>query len=389
MPHLLYHVGRLQAGARGRCTINRQRPSNLGVILIALVLLTASCSGGQSAAPTPRPPTPIPPTPTPRSTPLPTLDQPPALLGSAQRPLVIGLAGPATGSMTRSAQSALAQAVADALQPVSETLNLAPDIEVEVQRMDEATALRALCSGAPVTAWVNAFTYVAAARACGAEPLLVLLRENEGEVKIGIAYDVIVSAGIRSAADLAGERYCRVEGQLEDWAFAALMLAAEGFDPLAQMSPLPAYDSETAALRALLDGECAALALAAGTLEDRLDELAAEDNTSPGEQEGVRVLIAGGDALLASESAGEPLALPRYVVPYGVWVAAPDSALPAGDDRPLRQELIAAVRAYFEENPSVLHRWFGASEVIAVDQTSLAALRAWLDGAAWDMADAP
>lgn len=302
---------------------------------------------------------------------------------------MIGLAGPATGNLTRSAQSALAQAVADALQPVSETLNLAPAVEVRVQRMDEAAALRALCSGAPVTAWVNAFTYVAAARTCGVEPLLVLLREDDGEVRVGVAYDVIVAARIRSAGDLAGERYCRVEGQLEDWAFAALMLAAEGFDPLAQMSPLPAYDSETAALRALLDGECAALALAAGTLEDRLDELTAEDNSGPGDREDVRVLIAGGNALLAGESAGDPLVLPRYVVPYGVWVAAPDSALPAGDDRPLRQELVAAVRAYFAENPSILNRWFGASQVGAVDQSGLAALRAWLDGAVWDMAYAP
>ncbi len=98
--------------------------------LLALALLAAACSGAGSAPATPRPPTPIPPTPTPRSTALPPLDRPIALLGGQERPLTIAFALPGGRGPSASDRAALAQAVADALQPLSQTLNLADDIEV-------------------------------------------------------------------------------------------------------------------------------------------------------------------------------------------------------------------------------------------------------------------
>lgn len=357
----------------------------MGSVLLALVLLLAACGGAENAPPTPRPPTPIPPTPTPRSTALPSLDQPIALLGGPERPLTIAFALPDGRRPSAADRTALAQAVSDALQPLSRTLNLADDIEVQAVALDESAALRALCSGAPVTAWVSAFTYVAAARACDAQPLLALIREDDSGAAIGAAYEVVTSSDVTRPADLAGKVACRVEGDLGVWAISALMLQAEGFNALAQMSPSATYPDESAALNALLAGECAALALPVGRLEELLDPLPARDE-NPRDQ--LRILVGGADATLSSEE-DAALSYPRYVVPFGLWVAAPDSALPSGDLRPVREELEAAMRAYLDDNPAALARWFKASGAVPITPGGLAALRRWLDDAGWDMAFRP
>jgi len=354
------------------------------LVVIALGLLTA-CGSGGAVTPTPRPPTPIPPTPTPRSTALPELAQPPALLGGTERPLVIALALPGAGSPSESDRAALAQSVADHLQPLSATLNIASDIEVQVEPMDESAALQALCSGAPVTAWVSAFTYAAAARTCEVEPLLALVRETGGERAIGTAYDIITPREIESAADLAGQVACYVEDQLDAWAISALMLRAEGVDPLVEMPPSVTFPDDSAAFDALLDGECAALVLPHDTLDALLAPLPVSDNPP---RERLHFLIEGGNPS-APRSADGPVSVPQYVVPFGLWVAAPESALPASELRPVRQELEAAVRAYFDAQPDALAGWFDGADVVEVNRAGLSALVRWLDSARWDMAFRP
>lgn len=353
--------------------------------MFALGLLTA-CSGANAPMPTPRPPTPIPPTPTPRSTALPELDQPPALLGGAERPLVIAFALPGQSVPSQSDRAALAQTVANALQPLGTTLNLASDVEIQIVQMDDSAALRALCSGAPVTAWVSPFTYAAAARLCEVEPLLALVRENDGARIIGAAYDIVTASEIESAADLAGQIACRVDDRLDAWAISALMLRAEGLDPLAQMSQSEPYPDEAAALNALLDGDCAALTIPRDTLDDLLDPLPASDNPP---RDRLHILIAGGDTSAPDSGADRPVSVPRYVVPFGLWVAAPESALPASELRPIRQELEAAVRAYFDDQPGAFNEWFGGADAVEVNPAGLSALLRWLDNARWDMAYRP
>lgn len=385
-------MGAGSAAAAGRCPINRRlwhsagrHRACVGLALLALALLAAACSGAGSAPATPRPPTPIPPTPTPRSTALPPLDRPIALLGGQERPLTIAFALPGGRGPSASDRAALAQAVADALQPLSQTLNLADDIEVQAVTLDEPAALRALCSGAPVTAWVSAFTYAAAARACGAQPMLALIREGDAGTTIGAVYEVVVPADVTRPADLAGQVACRVEGDLDAWAVSALMLQAEGFNALAQMSHSAVYPGESAAFDALMAGECAALALPAGRLEALLDPLPVRDENP---RERLHVLVGGGDPTLPDEE-NTSLSFPRYAIPYGLWVAAPESALPAGELRPLREELEAAVAAHLDDNPAALARWFDASGAVPVDAGGLAGLRRWLDDAGWDMAFRP
>ena len=355
------------------------------LVLVALGILTA-CSANETVVPTPRPPTAIPPTPTLRSTPLPTLAQMPALLGGTERPFMIAFALPDGSLPSAEERAALAQAVADALQPLSATLHLADDIEVQVVPLDDPAALRALCSGAPVTAWVSAFTYVAAARACDVEPLLALVREGEAGPAIGRAYDLITPREVTAVADLAGQAACRVEGQLDAWAVAALMLQAKGLDPLVEMPHSATYPDELSAVRALLDGECAALALPSGTLDDILDPLPATDD-NPADR--LHALIAGGNTALSDRAADRAVSYPTFVLPFGLWVAAPDSALPASDLRPVRQELEAAVRAFLDEQPEVLEKWFDSADVVEVEDIGLAALLRWLDDARWNMAYQP
>lgn len=355
------------------------------LVLVALGVL-AACSSDENVTPTPRPPTAIPRTPTPRSTPLPTLAQIPALLGGAERPFTIAFALPDGSLPTADERAALAQSVADALQALSATLNLADDIEVQVIPLDDSAALRALCSGAPVTAWVSPFTYAAAARTCDVEPLLALVREGDAGAAIGIAYDLITLREVASAQDLAGEVACRVDGQLDAWVISALMLQAEGFDPLVEMPQSVSYPDELTAVRALLDGECAALALPSGTLDEILEPLPATDEDP---EDRLHALIAGGDTALPDRASDRSVSYPAFVLPFGLWVAAPDTALPGSELRPVRQELEAAVLAFFAENPGALDAWFASAEVVEVDHTGLAALRRWLDDAHWDMAYQP
>lgn len=281
---------------------------------------------------------------------------------------------------------ALAQAVADALQSLSRTLHLAENIEVQVVPLDDSAALHALCSGAPVTAWVSAFTYAAAAQTCDVEPLLALVREGEAGPAIGRAYDLITRREVTSVTDLAGQVACRVADQLDAWAISALMLRAAGLDPLVDMPRSVTYPDELTAVRALLDGECAALALPSSTLDEILDPLPATDD-DPADR--LQVLIAGGDTALPDLAADRPVSYPALVLPFGLWVAAPDSALPASDLRPVRQELEAAVQAYLDEHPESLRDWFDSADVVEVDATGLAALLRWLDDARWNMAYQP
>lgn len=313
------------------------------------------------------------------------LDQPIALLGGQERPLTIAFALSAGAGPSAADRTALTQAISGALQPLSRTLNLADNIEVQAVMLDESAALRALCSGAPVTAWVSAFTYVAAARACDAQPLLALVREGDSGAVIGTAYEVIASSDVIRPADLAGQTACRVEGDLDVWAISALMLQAESFNALTQLSHSTIYPDESAALNALLTGECAALALPVGRLEELLDPLPARDENP---RDRLHVLVGGAEATL-SDKEGAALSYPRYVVPFGLWVAAPDPALPSDELRPLREELEAAVRAYLDDNPALLTRWFEASGAVPVGSSGLAALRRWLDDAGWDMTFRP
>lgn len=370
------------------CPINR-RAWHLRcrvLVLAALALLAAGCSSGKAPAPTLRPPTPIPPTPTPRSTALPVLEQPIALLGGAERPLEIQFALSDAQPASAADRAGIAQAVASALQPLSRTLNLAGTIEVQVIASDESRALKALCSGAPVTAWVSAYTYVAAARRCGAQPLLALVREDEtGAARMGTAVEIVTPRDVAAPADLSGQRTCRVDGELDVWTIAALMLQADGFDPVAEMTQGAAYPTEAAALRGLLNGECAALALPLGRLEALLEPFPASDN-HPADR--LHILAAGDDPTLDGLREAGAVSLPRYVVPFGLWVAAPDPALPAAELRPVRQELAAAVQAYLNEHPAKVQQWLGATRVIPVEASGLSALRRWLDDAGWDMAPA-
>lgn len=355
------------------------------LVLIALGAL-AACNTGQSSTPTQRPPTPIPPTPTPRSTALPALEQPPALLGGTERPLTIAFALPDGTLPSANDRAALAQAVADALQPLSPTLNLAVDIDVQVIPLDDSAALQALCSGAPVTAWVSPFTYAAAERACDVEPLLALVREDDAGRAIGTAYDIITLREVETASDLAGQAACRVDGQLDAWAVSTLMLQAEGFDPLVDMPQSVRFENELDAVRALLDGDCAMLTLPSGTLEDLLDPLPVSDD-DPADL--LHALVPGGDTTPPTRSDSRPVSYPAYVLPFGLWVAAPATALPASELRPVRHELEAAVQEYLDAQPDALSEWFDSAAVVEVERAGLDSLLDWLDSARWDMAYRP
>jgi hypothetical protein len=346
--------------------------------VLAIALLTA-CGEGGGGEPT-RIPTPIPPTPTIRSTPLPLVSPAPALGETDARPIVLQIAlfGEDPADSARRTGVDLQEALQNEL-----------DLEINVQFVDERTALEGLCSGAPTAAWVSAFTYVKAQTACGAEPVFAVMRGRPAAT-VGRTAEIIGRADIRDLSDLEGRVFCRSYEQdyFTSWVYPSLYLAAEGVDPAKGLAEIRDYPDDMSLGRALYQGDCAAAALPPDEFEDWLIDLSAflstESNPVTGrELEGwIHVVQPAADTVaprtLPAEWAYDP-----GVIPYEVLVFPPTSALPLD----LRESIIEAVAEFLDpdENSQGLNSLLDARGLIEVSPESYQDFSPVITRANWDM----
>lgn len=193
-------------------------------------------------------------TPTPRSTALPPL---PTVLppGLDENPIQM-MIRPESMSQAR-----------DAVVRFQDALIAETGLVVEVVLVQRhAEALAALCDSSPTdvnVAWVDAVTYGAAvAQGCG-QPALQIER-GETRPRAGSAVQIISNAGqnIAGIRALSGRVFCRVGYEDdESWLAPALLLRANGVDPLTAFEAVVDYPDRDALIEAVAAGECAATGL--------------------------------------------------------------------------------------------------------------------------------
>lgn len=348
-----------------------------------LVLLAAACGGQNTDNTSNRAPTPIPPTPTLRSTPLPEVSPAPEL-GDAGRPVMLLFAlrdtGPGIAAHERNLQDALDEAL---------------DVTITVEMgANENDAVAALCSGTPTVAWVSAYSYVLAYQDCGAVPVLAVRRQAAGETRetVGTSTAIVARAAIDDLSQLEGRVFCRSQERDETtrWVIPALLMAAQGVDPLVELDEVRDVPDDLALVRALYVGDCDAAALAPADLEDLAITLAGELSTDENPligsdiEESLHVISPAG-TITAPASASSWRGYAANVVPYEVLVFPPDSALPTA----LRDEITAQVVEFFASGTQGERRLddiFGASSIFEVEASDYTAFRTLMTDAQWDMA---
>jgi ABC-type phosphate/phosphonate transport system substrate-binding protein len=219
--------------------------------VLVLSLLLASCgSGGQTVLPT-LPPTS---TPLPRSTPLPTVGtQVP--LGSTERPFLIALVPPKDSTATGTSLGTF----------LSERTGMTFKVDVYTSYGDVLTSL---CGETPTFAWVDGLTLLAAqAQGCAA-PALKFRRGTGSDATTGVRVEIVGRAATRIAAltGLKDRPLCRLNSQdVVSWILPLAMLRGAGVNP-PNISNVKDYPDTQSMLQAVVDNQCAAAAIPAGTL---------------------------------------------------------------------------------------------------------------------------
>jgi hypothetical protein len=341
----------------------------------------AACQSSEKVEPT-RIPTRIPPTPTIRSTALPDVPKAPALGETEDRPIVIQFVLPdaAASSDARQHANDLQQALQDELE-----------LEIKVELVDEAAALKSLCGGAPVAAWVSPFTFVKAQSACNAVPTLAVSRGRSPRFTIGQTAEIIARSDVTDLGQLTGRVFCRSyerDDYFTSWVFPIFYIAAEGVNPVTGFSEIKDYPNDISLGKALYEGECTAAALPPDELEDLLIDLSAflstDENpvTSRELADVIRVVQPAADVALKTGAVNWQY--PSGVIPYETFVFAPDSALPEA----LRGEITTIVEDFFNERETGSQRLndlLDATGLISVSARSYEKFTPVVINARWDM----
>jgi ABC-type phosphate/phosphonate transport system substrate-binding protein len=255
------------------CDINSQSISRILLLLVVFLVACRRETGPQGpfiAATA---------TATPLSTPLPALAtvEPP---GIEENPIQMVINPVGAASLVTSAQIDRLQAA------LAEDSGLVVEITV-VERYAEALA--ALCESDPsnvTVAWLDGITYQAArALNCGSPSLQI---ERGRTASTGAAGQIITrrSLGLTSVQALRNRDFCRLG--LDDyysWLVPALMLRANGVDPINDLSAVREYDTTNALIGAVLAGECTATGISQTEFEglrgEVRDELRVVETTPP------------------------------------------------------------------------------------------------------------
>jgi ABC-type phosphate/phosphonate transport system substrate-binding protein len=349
---------------------------------VLLGLIAAACGGGNSNVPPTHIPTRIPPTPTERSTPLPDVANAPALgQGDRQITIQFALFGEKANDTTKRAGIELRQSLIGEL-----------DLDVNVEFVNENTALKAVCSGAPDAVWVSAFSYVTAQTQCGAVPVLAVKRGRSPQVSIGTTAELIGRSEIGALSELKGKVFCR-SGQQDmftSWVFPSLMIARQGVNPMLDLGAVQDYPDDLAVGRALYENKCAAAALAPDQFDDFLIDLANDLSTDEHPvttsdlAKALKVLSPAGNTS-APQNEATWSGFGSNVVPYEVLVFPPDSALP----KEMRDQITQAMADFLNDRSSGTQRLralLDATGIMRVGSKQYDAFRTSVVDAKWDMA---
>jgi ABC-type phosphate/phosphonate transport system substrate-binding protein len=334
-------------------------------LLLALVI--AACGGSDEAA---APPTftPLPrPTATPRSTPLPDVEAP-TVLGSADKPVGLLFVLPDAGSDELEAVDALQQQL---------NQELGEDLAVRVEALNTMqAAITAMCGGQPALMWVDAFTYIAAERACGATPLLGIRQTRQAGGVNGVTFDIVYDARLRpfptGVAELRGRTVCRISSNDPlSWIYPSLALRAAGVDPVKDLKAVVDVADSEALVKAIFDETCEAGAIPAGQLDAIVRDLG---NARP--------------AVEINQGAAPDLALLPVIwpeVPYGVLAAPPDVVLPPN----LRELLMTALQELIDDpaKDDTLKKLVNYNNLSPRDAGDYDEFRQWLEAARWGMSN--
>ncbi|MCC7209335.1 MAG: PhnD/SsuA/transferrin family substrate-binding protein [Anaerolineae bacterium] len=224
------------------------------IALLALALLLAACGGAATPTVTPIPATP---TPTPLSEPLPTVaTQPP--FGVSDRPFRLVL-------LTPSARES-------ALGNLEAFLTGRTGQAFAVQTSEAgADVIDALCSDAPMAAWVDGLTLLMALDRGCAEPALQIRRGRGNAASNGVRADLIASAEARitSVTGFRDEVFCRLgPDSVETWLLPVMFMRAEGeFDPFRDLADVREVPDAASMAREVGNAQCVG-ALPAGMLRN-------------------------------------------------------------------------------------------------------------------------
>ncbi len=344
-----------------------RRISALFSIGLILSISLVACGGEETPPPPTRTPLPQP-TATPRSTPLPEVELP-IILGSPDKPisLIFVIASPNSGQVD--AQDTLQAQLTDQLGE-----NLAVTVGLLSTPRE---ALDAICNGEPALMWVDAFTYIAAERACGASPLLGV-RQTQRVGANGVGFDFVYDrralANAATPASLANQTVCRIAGDESpiNWVYPSLALRAAGIDPVSELQGMVEVADAQSLVKAIFDEECVAGAIPNNQLDTLVSRL---QNANPAVE--INTNASALDVVVMQE--GDE-SWPE--VPHAVLIAAPDFVLPAA----FRDLVIEAIQELIatDEDES-LQELIPYDQLVARSSADYADFRAWLEAARWGM----
>ncbi|MBI5929180.1 MAG: PhnD/SsuA/transferrin family substrate-binding protein [Chloroflexi bacterium] len=349
--------------------INRNVRHLVALFSIGLILsiVLVACGGEKEAPPPTRTPLPQP-TPTPRSTPLPEVELP-IILGSPDKPIDLFFVIASAESSQETALETLQTQLTD---------QLGEDLAVKVDLLaTPREALDTICNGEPALIWVDAFTYIAAERACGATPLLGVRqtqRVGANGVSFDFVYDRRVLGNAATPEMLANRKICRIEGDDSpiNWVYPSLALRAVGVDPVSGVQAIVTVADAQELVQAVFEEKCVAGAIANNQLDTLVRRL---QNATPAVR--INERTDAPDVMVMQEGKE-----PWPDVPYSVLIAAPDFVLP-----PTFSDLVvAALQELIDtKEDDALKALVPNAELVARTANNYADFRAWLEAARWGM----
>jgi hypothetical protein len=285
----------------------------------------------------------------------------------------------------------------------SDTLRyLGLSLAVEVRGFDNMReALEAVCSGDPTFVWVDAFTYIAAERACGAQPYYMVRLSDEETVEglpeditfdgeTGVTFDIVYNTRLgtlpNGLADLADTTVCRLgPNDAISWIYFGLTLQSAGVNPITGLAGVVDVDDYGAMVLDILsdeEGTCQVGAIPHGTLEDILEYLADEADD---EDEFPEIDLEAPDSPLRLLLEGEET---WAEVPNLILITSPEPVLPAEFREPIvtsLDELLEDIDNTAADVEDVLAPFLRYEEIVEVDGSDFNEFRQWLQAARWQM----
>lgn len=276
-------------------------------------------------------------------------------------------------------------------------------LAIQVERFENMRdALDAVCNGKPTLVWVDAFTYIAAEQACGAQPLFAIRLSDEEiieglteditvDAETGFEFDIVYNTRLgtlpNGLADLADTTVCRLSADDPiSWIYFSLTLRGAGLNPITNLAGVIDVDDYAAMVLDILSDEeetCQVGAIPRGTLPDILEFLADEADE---DEEFPEIDLDAADTPIRLLDQGDAI---WAEVPHMVLIAPSEPLLPAE----FREAIVTSLDELLEDINNdaldvedVLAPFLNYVEIVAVDADDYDEFREWLAAARWQMA---